>query len=101
MGFSPAVIGGKSAPSSERRHVDRHVQGPGKSTYRTCSHAAGPLLRPRKQRSSGFAEPRHSTSDAPINSNGRRYPAFGEQMASNTAASYTPTRDDFAAMLDE
>src|SRR6266849_8952531 len=27
--------------------------------------------------------------------------ASGEQMASNTAASYNPTRDDFAAMLDE
>src|SRR4029078_11424733 len=29
-----------------------------------------------------------------------RHPAFGEQMAS-TASSYNPSRDDFAAMLDE
>jgi small subunit ribosomal protein S1 len=30
-----------------------------------------------------------------------KYTASGEQMASNTATSLTPTRDDFAAMLDE
>src|SRR5690242_17744138 len=55
----------------------------------------------RNKRSSGFAEPvtvhamRLSTRTA------GECTASGEQMASNTATSLTPTRDDFAAMLDE
>src|SRR6201997_5264728 len=39
--------------------------------------------------------------DAPLTRMAGKSPASGEQMASNTAASYSPTRDDFAAMLDE
>src|ERR1700740_2495297 len=49
----------------------------------------------------GFCEPRPFTRDTPDNPNGRQDIAIGEQMASSTAASYNPTRDDFAAMLDE
>src|SRR4029079_202904 len=37
-----------------------------------------------------------------LNPNCRQYFASGDQMASSaTASSYNPTRDDFAAMLDE
>src|SRR5689334_16301389 len=65
------------------------------------SHAAGPLLRSRA--TSGrrvLRSPALSIRCAhqPV---AGKYPASGEQMASNTASSLTPTRDDFAAMLDE
>src|SRR4051812_20926843 len=49
----------------------------------------------------GFCGPRHYPCDAPTTRTAGKYPASGEQMASNTASSLTPTRDDFAAMLDE
>src|SRR5262249_47002485 len=51
----------------------------------------------------GFCEPRPFTRDAPSTRTAGKIIAIGEQMASSaaTANSYNPTRDDFAAMLDE
>src|SRR3954464_502421 len=53
----------------------------------------------RKQRSLGFADPDTSRAIRPSTRMAGNT-ASGEHMAS-TAASYNPTRDDFAAMLDE
>src|SRR4051812_10717502 len=53
----------------------------------------------RKQRSLGFADPDTSRAIRPLTRMAGNT-ASGEHMAS-TAASYNPTRDDFAAMLDE
>src|SRR3974390_1755697 len=45
---------------------------------------------------------RHCARDTPSTENGRQDFAIGEQMASSTTANtYNPSRDDFAAMLDE
>src|SRR5262245_14149706 len=55
----------------------------------------------RNKRSSGFAEPVTVHPMRPSTRTAGKYTASGEQMASNTASSLTPTRDDFAAMLDE
>ena len=60
-----------------------------------CRPASRPLARSGRQ---GLRTPALHWRYA-INPN-RRHPASGEQMASS-AASYNPTRDDFAAMLDE
>jgi small subunit ribosomal protein S1 len=50
----------------------------------------------------GFCEPRLLARDTPLTRTAGKTIASGEQMASSTSAnSYNPTRDDFAAMLDE
>src|SRR5207237_5741687 len=98
----PAVIWRKArSPSCTPALFAGTSKAPEKSMYRMGSHAAGPLLRLPQRAAVGFCGARHCPSDAPINPNGRQVPASGEQMASNTASSLTPTRDDFAAMLDE
>src|SRR5260370_31136633 len=53
----------------------------------------------RNERSLGFADPDTSRAIRPLTRTAGDT-ASGEQMAS-TATSYNPSRDDFAAMLDE
>src|SRR5215211_8489584 len=57
--------------------LDRHVQGPGKSTYRTCSHAAGPLLRPLAIGGrQGLRSPDTSRAIRPSTRTAGKYPAL-------------------------
>src|ERR1700743_2751238 len=50
----------------------------------------------------GFCEPRPFTRDTPLTPTAGKINASGEHMASSaTANSYNPSRDDFAAMLDD
>src|SRR6266567_2712245 len=99
MGFSPCRHWRKARSrflrsissiqgSDENQRIERAVMLPA----RFCAL--------RNERSSGFADLWHFARDTPLNPNGRQDTASGEQMAS-TAASYNPSRDDFAAMLDE
>src|SRR5690348_11028413 len=66
-----------------------------------CRHQPARFCGFSQQRSfEGFADLRHCACDTPFHRNGR-HTASGEQMASTSANTYNPSRDDFAAMLDE